>query len=72
MFAQDFGGRILAFDSQAAMLYADLVSSCEASGRQVSMANAQIAAICQMHEASVATRNIKDFEPFNLNVINPW
>jgi len=72
MFDQDFGGRILAFDSQAAVLYADLVSSCEASGRQVSMADAQIAAICQLHEANIATRNIKDFEPFNFNVINPW
>ena len=72
MFDQDFGGRILAFDSQAAVLYADLVSNCEASGRQVSMADAQIAAICQLHEASVATRNVKDFEPFKLNVINPW
>lgn len=72
MFDQDFSGRILAFDSQAAVLYADLVSSCEASGRQVSMADSQIAAICQLHEASVVTRNIKDFEPFKLNVINPW
>ncbi|PHS24477.1 MAG: VapC toxin family PIN domain ribonuclease [Methylophaga sp.] len=72
MFDQDFGGRILAFDSQAAVLYADLVSNCESSGRQVSMADAQIAAICQLHEANIATRNIKDFEPFNLNVINPW
>jgi len=72
MLDEDFDGRILAFDGQAAVLYANLVSSCESSGRQVSMADAQIAAICQLHEANIATRNIKDFEPFNLNIINPW
>ncbi|MBK5525840.1 type II toxin-antitoxin system VapC family toxin [Pseudomonas sp. TH08] len=72
MFEEDFAGRILPFDAHAAVEYATLVADCEARGRAVSMADAQIAAICRAHGAAIATRNVKDFEFSGVEVINPW
>jgi predicted nucleic acid-binding protein len=72
MFEEDFAGRILPFDAHAAVEYATLVASCEAKGRAASMADAQIAAICRVHGALIATRNTKDFEFPGVEVINPW
>lgn len=72
MFEEDFSGRILSFDSGAAVHYAEQVATSESAGRQVHMADAQIAAICIQHGAVLATRNIKDFETLSLETINPW
>ncbi|WP_131671412.1 type II toxin-antitoxin system VapC family toxin [Pseudomonas parakoreensis] len=72
MFEEDFAGRILPFDAHAAVEYASLVADCEAKGRAVSMADAQIAAICRAHGAAIATRNVKDFRFSGVEVMNPW
>lgn len=32
----------------------------------------QIAAIALMHGMSVATRNVGDFEPAGVAIVNPW
>ncbi|SEL73524.1 type II toxin-antitoxin system VapC family toxin [Halomonas daqiaonensis] len=72
MFEEDFSGRILSFDSEAAVHYAEQVAASESTGRQVHMADAQIAAICIQHGAVLATRNIKDFEALSVEAINPW
>jgi predicted nucleic acid-binding protein len=72
MFEEDFAGRILPFDAHAAVEYATLVAGAEANGRAVSMADAQIAAICRSHGAAIATRNIRDFGFPGIDVINPW
>ena len=72
MFEEDFAGRILPFDAHAAVAYAALVAGAEASARTVSMADAQIAAICRSHGAAIATRNVRDFEFCVVEVINPW
>ena len=72
MFEEDFAGRILPFDAHAAVEYASLVADCEAKGWAVSMADAQIAAICRAHGAAIATRNVKDFRFSGVEVMNPW
>lgn len=72
MFEEDFSGRILPFDSESAVHYAEQVAASESKGRQIHMADAQIAAICIRHEAVLATRNIKDFSSLNVETINPW
>ncbi|MCP1421252.1 putative nucleic acid-binding protein [Pseudomonas laurylsulfativorans] len=71
MFEEDFAGRILPFDAHAAVEYATLVAGAEANGRGVSMADAQIAAICRSHGAAIATRNVRDFEVSGVEVIDP-
>ena len=71
MLEQDFAGRILPFDLEAAVIYAGLAAACEAKGRPVEMADAQIAAICLAQGATLATRNLKHFEGLGLVLVNP-
>ena len=72
MLSEDFAGRILAFDLEAAVIYAELAAGGEAKGRPVEMADAQIAAICLAQGAKLATRNLKHFEGLGLVLVNPW
>lgn len=68
----DFQEVILPFDARAARQYAGIVAGRERAGRPITMADAQIAAICASREATVATRNTADFEGIGIRVINPW
>jgi hypothetical protein len=63
---------ILAFDTDAATEYADVITRREREGLPISMADAQIAAICRVHQAICATRNTKDFAKTGVESINPW
>nr|WP_315226695.1 type II toxin-antitoxin system VapC family toxin [uncultured Limnohabitans sp.] len=72
MLAEDFAGRVLPFDAEAAAAYADLVATRERQGQPVAMADAQIAAISLVHGASLATPNTKHFEGLGLSLRNPW
>ncbi len=72
MFEEDFAGRILPFDTDAAVHYASLAAESEAKGTVVDMADAQIAAIAAVHDARVATRNVRHFDYLGVPVINPW
>ena len=69
---EDFADRVLAFDGPAAEHYADIVAERERQGRPISTADAQIAAICCSHDASLATRNVRDFDAAGLTVLDPW
>lgn len=66
------GRSILAFDDEAAVHYAEVFVAREKTGLPISMADAQIAAICRTHRASCATRNTKDFADTGIALINPW
>lgn len=72
LFSQEFAGRILPFDEAAAREFAIIVASRNAVGRPISEFDAMIAAIARSHRATVATRNIADFEHFGLHLIDPW
>lgn len=72
MFEVDFADRILSFDAYAALYYSKLVTTREQSGKPVGLADAQIAAICLAQQAKLATRNVKDFEETEVDIINPW
>lgn len=67
-----FGSRILPFDQQAATMYAKCVSRARASGRAISIADAQIAAIAAVHSFTVATRDTPPFVAAGVPVVNPW
>jgi predicted nucleic acid-binding protein len=72
IFAEDFAGRVLAFNAACAPSYAEIVVTRERSGRPISQFDAQIAAIGRMHDAAIATRNVKDFEGLGLTILNPF
>ena len=72
MFFTDFAGRVLPFDGEAADHYGTLTAHRRSIGRPISQMDAQIAAIALSRGASLATRNVRDFEHLGLDVINPW
>lgn len=63
---------LLPFDDDAAQAYADVLVGREHAGLPISMADAQIAAICRVNGATCATRNVKDFEETGIELVNPW
>lgn len=67
-----FANRILNFDSNAAKYYAEIYAQRHAVGRPISHADCQIAAIACSQEASIATRNVPDFENVGVELIDPW
>lgn len=70
--AEDFANRILSFDSAAAKAYGKICSARAEIGRPISTADCQIAAIAQVHQFKIATRNTKDFESCGIALLNPW
>lgn len=67
-----FGGYVLPFDAASSIHYGDIVAAGRRRGRPMSALDAQIAAICRQHDASLATRNVADFTIAKLAVIDPW
>ncbi len=72
MLTEDFTGRILPFDSPAAVAYAQIAAARRRAGRPISQADAQIAAIALSRGATVATRNIGDFQDCGIKLLDPW
>jgi predicted nucleic acid-binding protein len=71
-FQTSFAGRIFAFDSDSAPYYAQIVSGRRRLGRPISPLDAQIAAIARVKGMAVATRNIRDFQNCDIDLIDPW
>jgi predicted nucleic acid-binding protein len=71
MFSEDFAGRILSFDPVTAPAYAAIASKRQKAGQRVSPVDGMIAAIAQVHGASIATRD-GDFSGCGVPLINPW
>jgi len=72
MFEEDFAGRIVPFDSDAARFFPKITAARRASGRPITQFAAQIAAIARSRGAAIATRNTGDFEDCGVAVLNPW
>lgn len=67
-----FDDRVLAFDAAAAPWHAEIVVARERSGAPVGGFDAQIAAVCRLHGATLATRNVRDFVGTGVGLIDPW
>jgi toxin FitB len=72
MLREDLGGRILPFSSGAARSYARIAVDRRKSGRPIAHPDAQIAAIARANDATLATRNVLDFEDCGLTIVDPW
>ncbi len=67
-----FLGRVLGFTVENAIMTGRLRAKRESAGRPISVQDAMIAAICLSHDATLATRNTKDFEGLDLKLVNPF
>jgi len=65
-------GRIAVFDVAAAERAAELEAAGKAKGRPVEARDTMIAGIVLANHATLATRNVRDFEGIGAAVVNPW
>ncbi|MCW4464261.1 type II toxin-antitoxin system VapC family toxin [Glutamicibacter sp. MNS18] len=63
---------LLSFDEAAAAEYAEVLAVREQAGLPISMADAQIAAICLANRAACTTRNTGDFALTGVAIVDPW
>ena len=69
----DFAESIAVYDLPAARETAAVLVAAQASGRPMSLADAQIAGICLARGYELATRNVSDFANTpTLTIINPF
>jgi predicted nucleic acid-binding protein len=67
-----FSGRVLVYDDDSADIYAALQEQRRHAGHPLSVEDGMIAAICVQNGATLATRNVRDFEDLGLELVNPW
>ena len=75
LFEVDFSGRVLPFDSRAALMFgANIAPVRQKHGKDaVSDADGMIAAVAISHDrCAVATRDRRPFALMRLEVIDPW
>lgn len=69
---QRFEHRVIPVEERVALAWGDLMGHAKRRGRGMSSMDGLIAATAIAHDLTLATRNIKDFEGFGIELINPW
>lgn len=70
--ARGFEGRIVAFDAACAAGYGQARAARERMGRPVPPMDGLIGGMALAHGATLATRNVADFDGYGLALVNPW
>lgn len=60
------------FDTEVALVWAELANHVKASGFTVGIMDTLIAATARLHGLTVATRNVDDFTRRSVAVVNPF
>ena len=71
-FLGTYAERILPLDRASAEWAARFRADATRSGRPSDLADMLIAGTAMAHNLAVATRNVRDFDGLNVEVINPW
>ena len=69
---EEFDDWILPFDTEAARQYAVIRAARRSIGREIGIADCQIAAIARSRAAAIATRDTGGFQHCGIEVVNPW
>ena len=69
---EDFEGRILPFERNAAQAAALIAARQRQAGRPIEIRDAQVAGIAAARRATVATRNTRDFVDLGITLVDPW
>lgn len=67
-----FGGRVIAVDMPAALVWGQLMAAAKNGGYALSVMDGWIGATAQAKELTLVTRNTKDFENLGIALLNPW
>ena len=68
----EFGPRILPVNLEIARLWGQLTARAQRQGRQIAAPDGLIAATARHHHLPVMTRNVGDFVPAGVRIVNPW
>ena len=66
------GERVLPIDRETAVIWGEVTAKCEKKGRSIPAGDGLIAATALRHGLHLMTRNVTDFEPTGVMLINPW
>jgi predicted nucleic acid-binding protein len=69
---EDFQGRILAFDTEAAEEAASRAAHRRAIGKTIDFRDIEIAGIVSARRATLATRNVRHFADLGIELVDPW
>jgi len=72
LFDIDLKDRVIGFESDAARIFSQIAAHRRLQGKPISHADGQIAAIVQLHSATLATRDLADFSDCGIDVVDPW
>ena len=72
MLRDAFEDRLLPFDSDAARAYGNIAAVRRSAGRPGAPEDCQSAASGASSSVAVATRNVRDFENMDIEVVDPW
>ena len=67
-----FDKRILPLDTATLFLWGALAARMEKSGQPMPVMDSLIAATALQNHLIIVTRNVADFQPCGVHVINPW
>ncbi len=62
----------MSFDSDAADMYGEIAAARRTAGKPISQFDAMIVSMARSRGAGLATRNVKDFEDCDVEIMNPW
>ena len=69
---QRFSGRILPMDAEVSKRWGLLQGEAQRGGQPVPVVDSQLAATAIVNDLRMVTRNVRDFERFALQLLNPW
>ena len=67
-----YEARILPVGQREAVIAAGMRAEAARSGRTLHVADALIAGTARANDLAIATRNVRDFERLDVDVVNPW
>tara|TARA_B100000378_G_C17937052_1_gene375357 strand:- start:372 stop:797 length:426 start_codon:yes stop_codon:yes gene_type:complete len=70
--SQQFESRLLPFNDTSGKIWGQLMGNGDRAGKTPSAYDAQIAAIAIDRGLVLVTRNVSDFNRFELEILNPW
>jgi len=69
---QRFAARMVVIDTPTMFMWGSLTARMEAAGQPMAVMDSLIAASAMQNNLILATRNVSDFLPSGVQVINPW